>query len=143
MTVVERTALVPYSAEQLFDIVNDVRCYPAFLPWCESAQVIEETHETLTATLTLARAGIRQSFTTKNFNEPPGRIHLTLVEGPFSKLDGVWTFTQLGNDGARVHMRLEFEVSNRLLRTTLSAAMGKIADTLVDAFCDRARVLHG
>ncbi len=141
MPVVDRSALVPHSANEMFDVVNDVNRYPEFLPWCESAQIQHQDEHEMLATLTLAKSGMRQSFTTRNKLQRPNSIHLVLVSGPFSTLDGVWQFAALGDDGCRVSMRLQFDIGSRLLRASLSPVFSHIADTMVEAFCDRADAL--
>ena len=143
MTKLAREALVPYSAEQMFTIVNDVCAYPSFLPWCESAQIDEASESAMSATLTLARAGLRYSFSTRNTLSFPDRITMELIKGPFSHLYGEWDFIPLGEDGCRVRMQLDFEVGGRVARTALGSVFNKAADTMVDAFCDRADKLHG
>jgi len=95
MACVERTALVGYSAKQMFDVVADVAAYPEFLPWCDSAHVLEQTDETVKASLGIDYHGVKQSFTTKNSLTDAQYIHMQLVDGPFKQLDGKWNFILL------------------------------------------------
>jgi ribosome-associated toxin RatA of RatAB toxin-antitoxin module len=140
---IQRSALVPFSAQRMFDLVSDVRSYPEFLPWCRRASVIYEDAQQMQATLEIAKGPLRKSFTTRNRLRAPRRIEIELVEGPFRRLDGCWTFEDLPGDGARVSLDMQFEVAGALLRRTLSPVFGEIANTLVDAFCRRARTLYG
>ena len=144
MREVVRSALMPFSAEQMFDVVNDVEDYPEFLPWCVSSEILQSTSDLMIARLELAKGGIRQSFSTRNSLEFPSRIDISLVEGPFAMLEGHWKFKQLGEDGCRVDMTLRFDFDNRVMNATLGKVFNSAADKLVDAFCERAgKRYHG
>ena len=138
---VSRSVLVPFEPEQMFDVVNDVAAYPSFLPGCTDAVVQQSTPTTMRATLKFRRAGISFSFTTDNTLLRPCRIDLSLVDGPFSKLSGRWTFEALGEDGCRVALSLDFAVS-ALTAIAVESLFGRMADEMVDAFSERAEQLH-
>ncbi len=142
MTRIVRSALVPYPAASLFDLVNDVARYPEFLPWCASAEVMTADAATVVAALTVQQGRIRERFVTCNRLSFPERIELSLVEGPFRRLAGFWSFTKLGEDGCKVELELEFEMSRGIVQKAFSGIFGKAAGSLVDAFCERARMLH-
>ncbi len=145
MPVIERSALLPYSAATMFGIVNDVARYPEFLPWCAEAVVLEASDTEVVAELALRARGISERFTTRNFLVPHERIELTLVSGPFRSFNGIWTFRRLGADeGCKVELRLDFEFSGAraVLGGAFSGVFVKAADRMVDAFCDRARALR-
>lgn len=133
---------MPYSARQMFDIVNDVPAYPEFLPWCHSSEVLSQDEQGIVARLQLAKSGLKHSFTTRNIISVPGSIEMELVEGPFSKLSGRWTFVQLGEDGCRITMDLQFDFNSRLFNLTLAGVFEIAADKMVDAFCERADRLY-
>lgn len=143
MKRVERSALLPYSAEQMFDVVNEVEAYPAFLPWCDETEVLESSPDSLTARLTISKGGLKQSFSTRNVLKRPTHMQLRLVEGPFRLLEGDWRFTALGDAGCRIDMDLRFEMDSRLAKMVLGKVFEKAADTLVEAFCERADYLYG
>ena len=126
----------------MFDVVNDVDGYPDFLPWCDESRIIESSEHEMVASLTIARGGVRHSFTTRNRLERPGRMTLTLVDSPFKTLEGEWRFHQLGEDGCRVEMTLSFDFDSRLAGMVLAKVFEHAADTMVDAFCDRAEQLN-
>jgi len=134
---------MPYSAKQMFDVVNDVASYPAFLPWCVASELLESSSTVIVARLELAKGRIRQSFTTRNELDSPNHMSMSLVEGPFSMLQGEWYFTQLGSEGCKIEMNLRFDFDNRLMNATLGKVFSLAADKLVDAFCERADVLYG
>ncbi|MEM9172414.1 MAG: type II toxin-antitoxin system RatA family toxin [Pseudomonadota bacterium] len=138
MRRVNRSALVPYSAEQMFALVDGIEDYPAFLPWCDHAEVHERNQQMVVATLGLSRGGVTRRFTTRNYNQAPKRIELTLVDGPFSHLRGEWSFDQLGDDGSKVSLDIEFDVLSAMLGAVLSRVFEQTCNELVDAFTRRA-----
>jgi len=143
MTQVNRSALVLHSAEQMFDLVNDVRNYPAFLPWCASTDVVSESSQELVATLHLAKSGLKYSFTTRNFLQRPDSMEITLVQGPFSSFRGKWTFTPLSEDASKVELQMDFEFKGKLTGLAMSKVFNSVATTLVDAFVMRADTVLG
>lgn len=138
MTQVNRSALVLHSAQQMFDIVNDVLAYPDFLPWCAKTELLFEDEQQMEATLYLAKAGLKYSFTTHNSLVRHTRIELELVEGPFSKLSGYWTFEALSDEACKVSLSLGFEFEGKLKNLAMSKVFNQVATTLVDAFVQRA-----
>lgn len=141
MPKIARSALVPFPAEAMFDLVNGVEHYPEFLPWCAAAEVHEESAQTMLATLEIRRAGMRHRFTTRNRLQRPQWLALELVDGPFHHFDGVWRFTPLAKDACKVGLELDFEYAGRLIGAALGPVFNRSADTLVDAFCARARTV--
>ena len=96
MPTVNRSALVRHSARAMFDLVNDFERYPEFLSGCSNAELLERDEDHLKGRLTLSKAGMQQSFVTRNDLYAPERIELNLVDGPFKRLQGTWLFTPLG-----------------------------------------------
>ncbi|WP_299595467.1 type II toxin-antitoxin system RatA family toxin [uncultured Microbulbifer sp.] len=143
MTKIERSALVMYSASQMFDLVNDVASYPQFLPGCRAAEILHRDEDTLEARLDLSRAGINQSFITRNRLYRPDRMELVLVDGPFSTFNGCWTFTPLAENACKVMFALEFQVQNRLLGAAAGKLFSGISNQMVDAMCERAGQIYG
>ena len=142
MKEISRSALLPFSAKQMFDVVNDVGSYQDYLPSCSRSEVIESSPEFMVARLTLTKAGVSQQFTTRNNLVGLERIDLQLVDGPFTSLNGFWLFSQLGNDGCKTEMNLAFDFNSRMLNATFGKVFEQVADSLVEAFCDRAKVLY-
>lgn len=143
MKRIHKTALVPHTAQDMFNLVNDIARYPDFLPWCHSAKIITQTEAEITATIVMGGAGLEKTFTTKNIIKPSEWIEMQLIEGPFSHLQGYWNFRPLGDAGCKVSLNLEFAISNKLLGFSLEPLFTKIANTLVDAFVARAHELYG
>ena len=138
MTVIERSALLPHAAEQVFDLVADIERYPEFLEGCVGAEIHERSEETVTATLRLSRAGISHGFTTCNTMTRPEKIELTLVDGPFDSFSGQWMFRALGEAACKTSLRLHFELSSGLANVAAGKLFDKVALDLVDAVVRRA-----
>jgi ribosome-associated toxin RatA of RatAB toxin-antitoxin module len=142
MSSVTRSALVPFSAQRMFDLVESVEQYPQFLPWCSGTAVGHRDPEVTQATIHINYRGIKQSFSTENHKQPPERMTLQLVEGPFRMLDGEWRFTALSAEACRIDFRLTYEFSSALLDKLVGPVFGHIAGTMVDAFLKRADVVY-
>lgn len=143
MRRINRSAIVPYSAEQMFALVEDIESYPSFLPWCHDARIERRDGHNVEATLEIRRAGIGKSFRTRNVLRPPESITLELVEGPFRTLGGAWTFGPLGAEGSKVSLELSFEFESRLTDLLLGSVFEEICNSLVDAFTRRAHEMYG
>jgi ribosome-associated toxin RatA of RatAB toxin-antitoxin module len=141
MAHVERSALVHYSAEQMYDLVADVDAYPEFLPWCGGARVRRD-HASILASIDIAYLGIRARFTTRNENRFPS-IRMSLVDGPFKALSGKWSFRSLRAGASKVLLSLDYEFEAGLLGIALAPAFDAIANSMVDSFVDRAESLYG
>ena len=139
---VERSALVSYSAAQMFDLVNDIEAYPKFMDGCVGAQVLARGDDWLEARLDLSKAGVTQSFITRNQLQPPLSMSMNLVDGPFKYLRGVWRFTPLGDAACKVSFELEFELQNRLLGMAVGKLFEAVSNRQVDALCARAKQVY-
>jgi len=142
MTQINRSAIVPFSAEQMYRLVADIESYPDFLPWCGGTRILSKDNQELRASIDIAYKGVNKSFTTVNRETEGERIEMSLVEGPFTKLHGIWEFAELDSSASKVSLNLEFEFSNRLIAMTVGKVFSSIADTLVDAFCQRATQVY-
>jgi ribosome-associated toxin RatA of RatAB toxin-antitoxin module len=142
MSRVERSALMPYSAKQMYTLVDAIENYPRFLPWCSDARILQSDAELTVAEISISYRGIRSSFTTRNRKNPPHSISLELVEGPFRSLDGEWRFTELGGSACRVDFRLEYEFSGGFLDRLFAPVFSGISASLVDAFMQQAEQLY-
>lgn len=142
-THIQRSALLPYPAQALYDLVNDVARYPEFLPWCSGTAVLESSDVAMRARVEVAKGGLSQHFVTKNVLVPGQSIEMNLEEGPFSQLHGLWVFKPLGDKACKISLDLSFEYSGALVKATLGPLFNQAANTLVDAFCARAKQLSG
>lgn len=143
MTRIQRSALLPYSAERLFDLINDVERYPEFMDGCVGAKLLSHEGEIMVARLDLAKGPLRQSFTTRNHLQPPNVIQLGLEEGPFSRFSGSWRLEPLGAHGCKMSLDLEFELASKMMSLAAGKLFQSVADRMVDAICLRARTLFG
>jgi ribosome-associated toxin RatA of RatAB toxin-antitoxin module len=140
--IVEKSVLVAHSAQQMFTLVDGVEAYPEFLPWCDSAKVLHRDESRTRATISINYHGVRQSFTTENTKDPGRLMTIRLVEGPFRFLDGEWRFTALAEHACKIEFRLRYEFSSRLLGMLVGPVFTYIANTLVDAFVQRAEKVY-
>lgn len=143
MTTIKRSALVPYTQRQMFELVNDIEDYPRFLPWCHASTILKKETDDIEASLDIKWSGIHKSITTRNHLRPYHRIEITLVHGPFKHLQGVWHFIPLGEKGCKVSVDLEFEFTGHLIDKMFQPIFSHIANSLVDAFCKRAVEVYG
>ena len=146
MKSVHKSVLIWYSAAEMYALVTDVACYPEFLPWCSHARVLAETESGMTAEVGIAFKGVTQSFTTRNEHTLDREVRLHLVDGPFSRLEGDWVFTPVGDDAqraCRVGLKLDYGFSNNLLAAVVGPVFDRIAGSLVDAFVKRAEQVYG
>jgi ribosome-associated toxin RatA of RatAB toxin-antitoxin module len=142
LQVVERSALVTFTAAQMYALVNDVSRYPEFLPWCTGAHVEDVSSTERVATVNVARGVLRTDFTTRNSLTPDAKILMHLVDGPFKALTGEWRFDAIGQRGSRVQFRVEFEFKNRLTAAAFNAAFEALCGSIVDAFVLRAQKIY-
>jgi len=142
MPTISKSVLVPYSAAQMFAVVDDVEAYPSFLPWCKSARVLSRNGDELRAEIEMARGAIHKSFSTCNRRQQDKMIEIRLLEGPFRHLDGFWRFDALGEKACKVSLDLDFEFSSRVVGMALGPVFSQIANTLVDAFQKRAVAIY-
>jgi ribosome-associated toxin RatA of RatAB toxin-antitoxin module len=127
----------------MFDLVADMEAYPRFLPWCASAKILSREPDRICGRMVVARLGIQQAFTTCNRFVLGEHMELELVDGPFRKLHGAWSFLALRDDACKVELELDFEFSGKLIDKAFGAVFNQIANTLVDAFCKRADEVYG
>ena len=127
MPQISRTALVPYSAEQMYQLVNDVQSYPQFLPGCTGSRILESTPGQMTAAVDVSKAGISKTFTTRNQLTSNQSILMNLVDGPFKKLIGGWKFTPLSQEACRIEFHLDFEFTNKLIELAFGRVFKELA----------------
>lgn len=145
MREIHRSAIVPHPAESMFELIADVESYSDFVPGCTESCVEADgaADNEVIASLGLAHAGQRGRFTTRNRMEPPRHMHMSLVEGPFSQLEGDWTIEPLGEAGCRIELTMRFEFASRARRLLLGPLFELTCNRLVDAFVRRADQLYG
>jgi len=140
---VNRSLILPYSSAEMYDLANNVAAYHEFLPWCSDSAVLESDSPCTIARIDVSYKGMKSSFTTKNELIPNQQIYLTLVEGPFSALEGKWLFDPLDEVACRVSLVVEFAFSSRLIEKTMAPVFTQICGDLIDAFAERAEQVYG
>ena len=143
MARIDKKAVVKFSANQMFTLVNDIEAYPIFLPWCTDAFITNHSDNELVASVSISIGRIKKIFTTQNTMQQGSSISMKLIKGPFKILNGEWNFENNSEGGSTVSLEMQFEFKNRILRYTLGAAFKKITDSLVDAFIERAYDIYG
>lgn len=143
MPQILRSALVGYSAEQMFELVNDVPAYGEFLPGCARGEIHERTGDEIKASVHFEKGIIRNAFTTHNRLARPYRIEMKLLDGPFRLLEGVWRFDALTEEACKVSLSLDFEFSSRMVEVTIGGVFNQMAGNMVNAFVGRAREIYG
>lgn len=142
MPIIHRTAIVPYSEAQMYDLVNDIARYQEFVPYCTSSTVHEKTVDEIRATLTLSAKGFEKSFTTLNRLQKNSMMEIQLIDGPFKQLEGFWKFEKRDDVHSEVILDLEFELSNRIFAMMFGPVFQQVAGSLVDAFVKRAEEIY-
>ena len=143
MRHVNRSALVPHSAQQMFMLVDDVESYPEFLPWCNKTEIHERSDSNVVATLELHKGGASSEFTTRNERTPGAAIDISLMGGPFRHLAGGWTFKDIGDKGSKVVLKLDFEFESMFIDIVFGSFFEDTCNSLLDAFTHRAEQVFG
>ena len=144
MPLISRNALVPYSVEEMYKLVEDVESYPEFLPWCKSTEVLSRNDQEVKASIEIAKGALNKSFTTINRMQQNKMIEMRLLKGPFKHLEGFWRFDALKqNDASKISFDLDFEFESKLIAFAVGSIFNQIANTMVDAFTKRAIEVYG
>ncbi len=146
MTDINRSALLPYAADSVFTLINDVSAYPQYMDGCVGTEILAEGEdqqgEFMEARLDLSKAGLRHSLTTYNRLQRPVSVEMTLVDGPFDDFSGIWTVQPLSDSACKVSLALRFTITNKVLSMAVKTLFNPMADNLVDAVVKRAHELH-
>lgn len=148
MKHVKKSVLLWYSAPEMYELVTGVEQYPRFLPWCDKAELLDRHDDGITARLGLSYMGVKHAFTTRNVHVPDESVTVSLVDGPFSLLDGTWLFKPIaGAQGQQQACRIEFDLryafASKALEVVVSPVFDKVAATFVDSFVRRAESVYG
>jgi len=140
---ISKSAIVPHTPQQMFELVNNINDYPNFLNWCDSSSILNETGNQITASVQINKNGFKQTFTTINTSTSYETIKMQLLDGPFDDLRGEWRFEPLGDNAAKVYLDLEFSFKSRIADMTISPLFKNIANSQLDAFIERAKNIYG
>ena len=139
---ISKSAIVPYSCEQMYQLVNQVDDYPKFLNWCSSACILNQTDGEITASVSIKKSAFNQTFTTINTLITNQRIDMQLKDGPFDHLSGAWIFTTLNDNACKVELELEFSFSSKIVDMAISPIFTSIANSQLEAFITRAKAVY-
>lgn len=142
MQKIKRSALLPFSAEEIYRLVDDIEKYPDFLPYCRSSEILDRSADTVSAKIEVAKGNIAKSFSTENQLLPYSKIQMNLIDGPFKYLRGCWCFKTLSDSACKIELDLEFEFSNRLTSIAFSSIFNQLAEKMVSAFSERANEIY-
>ena len=142
MFAVQRSALVMHSAGNMFTLVNDVARYAEFLPWCGGSEELSRTEHEVIASITIAFKGVNKTFTTKNQLIGNEKTVLTLIDGPFSALSGVWEFTPLAEHASKISLDLEFDFPSQVIGKVIGPVFKIIANSMIESFRNRADEIY-
>ncbi|MCN4144643.1 MAG: type II toxin-antitoxin system RatA family toxin [Thiohalomonas sp.] len=142
MTCINKTALIPYSAAKMYELVADVDSYQHFLPWCGGSKIISQTDDEVQGQVRIQHLGMDKTFTTLNRLQKNKMIEMRLIDGPFKQLQGFWRFDALEENGCKISLDLEFEFSNKIMSMAFGLIFSQIANSMVDAFCKRAIAIY-
>ncbi|QPG06826.1 type II toxin-antitoxin system RatA family toxin [Salinimonas marina] len=142
MPTIQRSALVNHSAQAMYNLVNDVESYPEFLPGCKDSKIVEQGPDSMQASLLVAKAGVKQWFTTQNILHPARHIDMQLIDGPFKQLSGGWTFSPLSDEACKIELNLQFEFTSKLTEMAFGKIFNALAASMVKAFTERAKQVY-
>ena len=136
--IVRKSALVAYSAEHMFDLIEAAEDYPAFLPWCAGASILYRDENNVAAEIKVDFHGVRFQLTTRNPKRRPEYMAILLERGPFRRFEGEWRLTPLSPSACKIEFGLQYEFDSPLMGRLAGTVFDRITNTLVDAFVERA-----
>ncbi|MDP8078665.1 type II toxin-antitoxin system RatA family toxin [Phocoenobacter skyensis] len=143
MPIINQSTLVPYSAKQMYDLVNDYERYPEFLSGCVGTKTLTTAKNELEAELHIQKLGISQRFSTHNTMIKNQKIEMILLNGPFRYLKGAWTFTSLDEQSCKIALYLEFEFSNPVIAMVFGKVFNELTHKMINSFKKRAKEIYG
>ncbi|GAA6203247.1 MULTISPECIES: type II toxin-antitoxin system RatA family toxin [Thalassotalea] len=143
MASISRNALVMFSVEQMYQLINDIAAYPQFIPDCGDSKIISEDQHEMVAGLLVAKGGLKKWFTTKNTLISNSEIKMTLVDGPFKSLTGSWQLTSLSDEACKISLHLDYEFSSKVFDLAFGRVFNSLANNMVQAFTQRAKDVYG
>ncbi len=139
----QETRHLPYSAEQMFDLVADVKRYPEFLPWVTAMRVRKDGETETLADMIVGFKGLRETFTSRVEKSRPDRIAVDYVDGPLKYLRNDWRFRPEEGGGCAVDFSVDFAFKNRVFEMLAGQVFGTALRKMIGAFETRAAALYG
>ncbi|MEX2311531.1 MAG: type II toxin-antitoxin system RatA family toxin [Rhodospirillales bacterium] len=135
--------ILPYTPEQLFDLVIEVEKYPEFLPWCLGCRVRKREEGLVVADMIIGFKVFREGFTSHVSHNRPHRIDVKYTDGPFKYLNNHWIFNRLEDGSTEIDFYVDFEFRSRILQMAIGAVFSEAVRRMIAAFEARAHDLHG
>jgi len=143
MVGIRETRTLPYSAEQMFDLVADVKRYSQFLPWVIATRIRSDSETEMVADMVVGFKSLRESFTSRVSKKRPHEIAVHYIDGPLSDLDNVWTFRAIDETTCEVDFAVDFQFKNRVFQAMAGQYFDRAFRKMVAAFEQRAAELYG
>ena len=140
---IRRSALIGHSAASTFDLIEAAEHYPEFLPWCTSATILARDDTVVAARLAVDYRGLRFTLTTRNPKQRPRWMAIRLEQGPFRRFEGEWSLVELGQEACKIEFTLRYEFDSALVGKLADGVFARVADTMIDAFANRAEEVLG
>lgn len=138
-----RTAKAPYSQQQLYDLVADVKAYPQFLPFCTKTTVHESSDTHMVADMHIGYRGFTGSFQSTVAMESPHWLKMKQTHGALKHLDSQWEFTYETETSTQVTFSVDFESSSWLLSKLINPLLDEMGNVMLQSFLNRAKVIYG
>ncbi len=135
--------ILPYTAEQLFDVVMDIEKYPEFLPWCIGARINSRTVEELDADVIIGYKIFREKFSSRVHYKTNKEIEVEYLRGPMRHLHNKWIFTPRKGRGCQVDFYVDFSLKTKLMESLVDQFFQTALVRMIDAFEKRVKDLHG
>jgi coenzyme Q-binding protein COQ10 len=142
MPKIRVSEILPFTCEQMYNVVADVEKYPKFLPWCSKTRVWDKQDNQFMAELTVSFKGIREKFQTLDILEPHKKIEVNLKSGPFQYLVSTWHFNPIGDDRTKVEFFIDFRFSSKMKEMIMGPVFTQVSKQMISAFKKRAIALH-
>ena len=140
---IRETRRLPYSCEEMFDLVADVGRYGEFLPWVVATRVRSDSDGEMVADMLVGFKALREKFTSRVVKHRPDRLEVIYVDGPLKDLDNLWEFSPLPDGGCEVHFSVDFAFKNRMFEVLAGQYFDRAFRKMVAAFEARAEQLYG
>ena len=122
----------------IFNLINNIEEYPKFLPWCKKTEVTKESENSQIGKIFISKSFINWSFSTKNIIDRNKSISLSLIDGPFDKLDGSWNFKEIDDNNTLVSLEINYKFKNSLIELSIEPIFTTIMNSILESFVDQA-----
>jgi ribosome-associated toxin RatA of RatAB toxin-antitoxin module len=143
MKNLHKSSIISYLAEDMYNLVANIRSYPDFVPYCVDSDIITTSDNIVTAYIELSFHGIKKKFSTKNTMHPNNKITMKLIDGPLDFLEGCWEFKQVNNNSSKISLDISYTVSGFAYAGIFETAIGSVSEQILKSFIKRAQEIYG